>query len=101
MGHGGKRKHGNLHRSLDVLDAKIRDGTLANPTASSELFERQVVLNQAHGSLGAEERIQIRLIYQLLRRGYKWPEVVAMLAKPDPGRVKHRFSSWPNKTDER
>lgn len=81
MGHGRKRNHGNLHRSLDVLEAKIRDGTLANPTASSELFERQIILNHAHASVGGEEWLQIGIIYQLLRRGYKWPDVVAMLAE--------------------
>ena len=71
-------------RALDLFDAKIKNGTLANPTYHPELLERQISLSQAEfAPLDGEGRVQIRLIYQLLRRGYKWPDVAARFAEAD------------------
>ena len=100
MGDWARWKHPKLYLALDALDDKIRDQTLADPTKYPERFEQQIMLNEVEGRLDGEGRVQIRLIYQMLRRGYKWPEITARLGEADPERVKHRCYRWLKKTGE-
>jgi hypothetical protein len=92
VGDWKRRKYSKLYLALDALDEKIRDHMLADPTKYPLLFEQQIMLNQVEDRLHEEGRVQIQLIYQMLRRGFKWPDVAVRLGEADPERVKRRFT---------
>lgn len=100
VGDWRKRKYPKLYLALDALDEKIRDHTLADPTKYPERFEQQIMLNEVEDRLDGEGRVQIRLIYQMFRWGYNWPDITVRLGEADPERVKRRFYRWLKKTGE-
>jgi len=99
VGDWRKRKHPKLYLALDGLDEKIRDQTLADPRKYPELFEQQIMLNAVEERLDGQGRVQLRLVYQMLRRGHNWPEIAERLGD-QPERVKRRFYRWLKKTGE-
>ena len=94
VGDWRKRKHPKLYLALDALDEKIRDQTLADPRKYPELFEQQIMLDEIEDRLDRERRFQIRRIFQMLRRGYSWPDIAARLGEVDPEPVKRRYYRW-------
>lgn len=87
-----------MYVALDALDAKIRDHTLADPTRYAELFEQEIMLNAVEDRLEDEGRVEMRLVYQMFRRGYNWPDIAGEVGDAEPERVKRRFYRWMKKT---
>src|SRR5260370_371628 len=92
-----RRKYPNLYVALDGLDEKVRDHTLADPKEYAELFERQIMLNSIEDRLKNEGKDEMRLVYQLIRRGFTWQEIAQELGDTNPERVKRRFYRWVRK----
>ena len=97
MGDWRRRKYPKLYVALDALDQKIRDHTLADPTKYAAIFEQQIMLNAVEDRLEEEGRVQMRLVYQMFRRGYDWPEIAGEVGEADPEPVKRRFYRWMKK----
>ncbi len=94
VGDWRRRKHPSLYVALDALDEKIRDQTLADPTKYASAFEQQIMLNSVEDRLVEEGRVEIRQIYQMVRRGYGWQDIALKFGDTDPERVKRRFYRW-------
>lgn len=92
-----KGKFPNRYVALDALDQNVRDLTLADPTEYDELFEKQIMLNSVEDRLKGEGRDEMRLVYQLIRRGYSWKEVAQEIGDANPERVKRGFNRWVEK----
>src|SRR5579871_1211006 len=99
VGDWRRRKHPRLYLALDALDEKIRERALADPKKYPEVFEQQIMLDQVEDRLDGEGRVQIRLVYQMLRQGHKWPEIAERLGE-ERERLKRRFYRWLKKTGE-
>lgn len=99
-------KHGDWHKmrfhhlylALDALDLKIRDGILPDPSDYAELFEQQIMLDSVEEQLEREGRIQIRTMFQLMRRGYSWREIADRLGVRTGEIAKRRFYRWIRKS---
>jgi hypothetical protein len=98
LGDWRRRKYPKMYVALDALDAKIRDHTLADPTRYAELFEQEIMLNAVEDRLEDEGRVEMRLVYQMFRRGYNWPDIAGEVGDAEPERVKRRFYRWMKKT---
>ena len=98
VGDWRRRKYPRLYLALDALDEKIRDHTLADPTSYAALFEQQIMLDAVEDRLEQEGRGEMRLVYQMVRRGYNWPDIAGEVGGLDPERVKRRFYRWLRKT---
>ena len=85
-----KRKYPNLYVALDALDEKVRDQALADPHEYAELFEQQIMLDSVEDRLKREGRTEMRMVYQLVRRGYNWQEVAEHVGQANVERVKRR-----------
>lgn len=93
-----KRKYPNLYLSLDALDEKMRDHALADPKIYAVEFERQIMLDSVEERLKQEGRVEMRLVYQLVRRGYSWQEIADEVRAPNAECVKRRFYRWLKKS---
>jgi hypothetical protein len=89
-----KMKYPNLYLALDSLDEKIRDQALADPLENAKRLEEQIMLDSIEDRLQREGRMDIRTVYQLLRRGYNWQEVADNLGVANREIVKRRFYRW-------
>ena len=97
VGDWRRRKYPKRYVALDALDEKIRQNTLADPTRYAALFEQQIMLDAVEDRLEKEGRVQMRLVYQMFRRGYDWPDIAAEMGDADPEPVKRRFYRWMKK----
>jgi hypothetical protein len=98
VGDWRKRKYPNLYVALDALDTKVRDHALADPAQCPAAFERQIMLDSVEDRLEHEGRTEMRLIFQLVRRGYGWQDIAGKVGDPNPDNVKRRFYRWVRKT---
>lgn len=98
VGDWRKRKYPKLYVALDALDTKVRDQTLADPVQCPAVFERQIMLDSVEDRLEHEGRTEMRLIFQLVRRGYGWQDIAGKVGDPNPDNVKRRFYRWVRKT---
>lgn len=87
-------KYPNLYLALDSMDEWIREQTLAEPYQHAEQLERQIMLNSIADHLEREGLNDVRLVYQLLRRGYCWREVADELGEARTVVAKRRFYRW-------
>jgi len=97
-------KHGDWHRirylylAIEELDMKIRDAMLPDPTEYAALFEQKIMLDSVEDRLELEGRTQIRAMFQLMRRGYRWHEVAERLGIRSGEIAKRRFYRWLRKS---
>ena len=61
------------------------------------IFEQQIMLNAVEDRLEEEGRVQMRLVYQMFRRGYDWPEIAVEVGEADSEPVKRRVYRWMKK----
>jgi len=92
-----RRKYPSLYVALDALDEQVRDHALADPKEYAELFEKQIMLNSVEDRLQNEGRTEMRLVYQLIRRGFTWQEIAQEVGDTNAERVKRRFYRWVKK----
>jgi hypothetical protein len=92
-----RTKYPNLYVALDALDEKIRDRTLADPNAYEKRFDQQILLDSFEDRLRREGRMEIRAMFQLVRRGYSWDEVSERVGLPTAEIAKRRFYRWAKK----
>lgn len=93
-----RRKHPNLYLGLDALDEKIREQMLADPSAYVGLLEQQIMLDSVEDRLKREGRTEMRVVFQLLRRGYSWQEIAEHIGEMGAEPVKRRFYRWLKKS---
>jgi hypothetical protein len=89
-----KMKYPNLYLALESLDEKIRDQALADPNQYPERLEKQIMLDSIEDRLEDEGRREIRIVYQLIRRGYTWQEVADEVGAANAEIMKRRFYRW-------
>jgi hypothetical protein len=94
IGDWRKRKYPNLYLGLDGLDEKIRDHMLADPSSYVDLVEQQIMLDSIEERLEQEGRAEMRLVFQLLRRGYSWQEIAEHIGESGREPAKPRFYRW-------
>jgi hypothetical protein len=92
-----KMKYPNLYLALDSMDEKIRDQTLAEPYLDVERLERQIMLDSIADHLDREGLHDVRVAFQLLRRGYCWREIDEHLGRARTVVAKRRFYRWVKK----
>ena len=89
-----QRRRRKLYLALNALVQKIRDQTLADPAKYPELFEQQMMLRWIGDRPDGDDAVHIHLIYQMLRRGYKWQDVSSRPSEGDQERIKRSFYRW-------
>lgn len=89
-----KMRYPNLYLALDALEENLREQSLADPSDYAEQFERRIILDSIEDRLRREGPVEIFMVYQLLRRGYRWQEVVERLSLRHADAVKRRFYRW-------
>jgi hypothetical protein len=97
-------KYGDWHRirylylAIEELDMKIRDAMLPDPGEYPALFEQKIMLDSVEDRLELEGRTQIRAMFQLMRRGYRWHEIAERLGIRTGEIAKRRFYRWLRKS---
>jgi len=94
IGDWRKQKYPNLYYALDALEENIRDQMLADPHEYAEVLEQQIMLDSVEDQLLREGRAELRVVYQLIRRGYSWQEVAERVGAANTECVKRRFYRW-------
>jgi hypothetical protein len=94
IGDWRKRKYPNLYLGLDGLDQKIREQMLVDPSTYVDLLEQQIMLDSIEERLEQQGRAEMRLVFQLLRRGYSWQEIAEHLGETGREPAKRRFYRW-------
>jgi hypothetical protein len=97
IGDWRKRKYPNLYVGLDALDEKIREQMLVDPSTYVDLLEQQIMLDSVEEQLRREGRIQMQLVFQLLRRGFSWQEIAERIGESSREPIKRRFYRWVKK----
>jgi hypothetical protein len=97
-------KYGDWHRirylylAIEELDMKMRDAMLPDPGEYPALFEQKIMLDSVEDRLELEGRTQIRAMFQLMRRGYRWHEIAERLGIRTGEIAKRRFYRWLRKS---
>jgi hypothetical protein len=89
-----KMRFPNLYLALDALEEKLREQAVADPNEYADEFARQILLDSVEERLKREGPVEICIVYQLLRRGYRWREVAEKLGVPYNEPLRRRFYRW-------
>lgn len=84
----------NLYLALDALEEKLREQAVADPNEYAEQFARRIILDSIEERLKREGPMEICVVYQLLRRGYRWQEVAERLGVQHVEPLRRRFYRW-------
>jgi hypothetical protein len=71
---------------------------LPDPGEYPALFEQKIMLDSVEDRLELEGRTQIRAMFQLMRRGYRWHEIAERLGIRTGEIAKRRFYRWLRKS---
>ena len=84
----------NLYLALDALEEKLREEAVADPNEYAEQFARGIILDSIQDRLKREGPAEICMVYQLLRRGYRWAEIAEQLGMLHAEPLRRRFYRW-------